>query len=85
MDSKDAKINHVVLFGASGLLGKEFQRVLSARGYDVLGPSHGQVDISDLDSLTRFFAEGSEPIAVINAAALISVDEIEKNPAQAEK
>jgi GDPmannose 4,6-dehydratase len=84
MDSKTTKIKQVVLFGASGLLGKELQRVLVARGYDVLSPSHGQVDITNSDSLVRFF-EDIEPLAVINAVALTSLDRAEKDPAQAER
>jgi GDP-mannose 4,6-dehydratase/dTDP-4-dehydrorhamnose reductase len=85
MDSKTPTIGKVVLFGASGLLGKELTRILTQRGYEILAPTHANVDIGNFKTLLDFFDAHPQPLAVINAAALVNVDAVEKNPNDAQK
>jgi dTDP-4-dehydrorhamnose reductase len=72
MDSKTPTIGKVVLFGASGLLGKELTRILTQRGYEILAPTHANVDIGNFKTLLDFFDAHPQPLAVINAAALVN-------------
>jgi len=70
----------ILIFGGSGMLGRELVRALAE--HDVVMPSRAAVDISDTSAVERIFDE-EKPDFGINAAALIDVNAIEKNPAPA--
>ena len=71
----------ILLFGGSGLLGKELQRALKA--HTVLAPSHSDVDITDEATVERAINETAAQY-IINAAACINVDALECDPELAE-
>jgi dTDP-4-dehydrorhamnose reductase len=68
-----------VLFGVTGLLGTELLEVLNANGFDVSAPTHAELNLTDSQAIEKYIAE-IKPDVVINAAALIAVDAIEKDP-----
>lgn len=70
---------NVVVFGASGQLGVELVKVLSARGYSVHPFNRASVDITNLELLERTLAP-LDPKAIINAAAYNQVDVAEQEP-----
>jgi dTDP-4-dehydrorhamnose reductase len=75
-------MKRVILFGASGLLGSELKAVLTSRGFDVRTPSHSEVDLRTSMTLESYIKKSGASY-IINAAALIQVDEIEKDPSVA--
>lgn len=72
--SNDMKI---VIFGGTGLLGKEMQRRWMTD--DVMALSSGEGDISDLHQV-RSLLEEFHPEAVVNCAAIVNPEICEKNP-----
>jgi dTDP-4-dehydrorhamnose reductase len=72
----------ILLFGGSGLLGKELQGALGA--HTVLAPSHTDVDIADEAEVTRII-DDTKPDLVINAAAYINVNALEHDPLVGER
>ncbi len=70
-------MNKVILFGASGKLGKELHKLYP----NALAPSHVDLDITDYDKLTRFFTKESidEYDTIINLVAGVSPPQCEKN------
>ena len=69
----------VVVFGSRGQLGVELVRVLTERGYTVVGFDRSKVDISDLLGVERNLAQ-EDPALVVNAAAYNQVDVAENEP-----
>ena len=69
----------ILLFGGSGLLGTELQKLLLQSDADILVPSHAEVDMNDYSSLEKMITR-EIPDMIINAAALINVNELEKDP-----
>ncbi len=69
----------VILFGASGLLGRELLHAFMNDSYTVVAPSRAELDVTDPIALADLFAR-SHPDLVINAAATIDVDVIENDP-----
>ena len=72
----------VVVFGSRGQLGVELVRVLTERGYTVVGFERSSVDISDAASVERTLAR-EDPAIVVNAAAYNQVDVGENEPVPA--
>jgi len=68
-----------VLFGASGLLGCAVLAELNSAGYEVLSPSHAEMDITDEKKLSSYLA-GIKPEVAINCAGFNYVDECESKP-----
>lgn len=68
----------IVLLGASGLLGEQLQK----QNPDMLIPTHKEVDISFIESISKYLHD-KKPDVVINAAAIIDNRTIENNPAKA--
>lgn len=66
----------ILLFGSSGLLGKELTK---NNEHVFLTPSHSDIDIMDIDRLTRYI-KAHNPDLVINAAAIIDNRRIEQEP-----
>jgi dTDP-4-dehydrorhamnose reductase len=70
----------LLIIGASGTLGRAFQRICTLRGLPTHAVGRTELDITDpfaIDSLIRRF----DPWAVVNAAAYVRVDEAERDPA----
>lgn len=72
----------VVVFGSRGQLGVELVRVLSERGYTVVGFERATVDITDAASVERTLAH-EDPSIVVNSAAYNQVDVAENEPVPA--
>lgn len=66
----------ILLFGGSGMVGRELVRALSH--HMVVTPPHTLVDITDAIAVEQSIAE-VKPDFVINAAAIVNMDTIEKN------
>ncbi len=70
----------VLLFGGSGMVGRELVHALA--GHQVITSTHAEVDISSQAAVERVVAQ-EKPGLVINAAALIDVAAIERDPTDA--
>jgi dTDP-4-dehydrorhamnose reductase len=66
----------ILLFGANGQLGTEFQRTANAAGLSICALSRGDVDISDSGAVQAALDQ-MQPSLVINAAAYTRVDDAE--------
>lgn len=71
---------NILLTGGSGNLGTAILE--SGKFLEVLSPSHEAFDLCNIDSI-RDFLKGKSVDAVIHCAALTSMPECEKNPANA--
>ncbi len=69
----------ILLFGASGLLGKELTK---NRDHNFVTPSHAELDICDIENLIRYFKSNRFDI-VINGAAFIDNRKVEQDPKEA--
>lgn len=69
----------ILVTGASGQLGHEACRVLSARGIGYRGVCSGQVDITDREAVRSCVAD-CRPDGVIHCAAYTAVDRAEEEP-----
>jgi len=65
----------IVLFGGSGLLGKELLKI----NKDLIAPTHDEVSIENLKLVEDFIAK-HKPDIVINSSAFIDNRKIEKDP-----
>jgi dTDP-4-dehydrorhamnose reductase len=63
----------LLITGAGGLLGKDLVGAAGAAGYECVGRSHTELDISDTSALGAALGE-AEPAVVINCAAWTDVD-----------
>src|ERR1019366_5147566 len=68
----------VLITGATGQIGWHLQRTLAPLG-DVTALTRDQLDLSDLDAVTRAVRE-FEPDVLVNAAAYTAVDKAESEP-----
>lgn len=66
----------VLLFGANGQLGTEFQQAAHAVGLSICALSRGDADISDSDAVQAVL-DRVQPSMVVNAAAYTRVDDAE--------
>ena len=70
----------ILLTGASGFLGSRmYEHFGQCTDESVLAPSHGELDITSLDSCRRWFSE-NQPDTVIHLAAISDIGESERNP-----
>lgn len=69
----------ILITGANGQLGYDFQRILANEGMEFIATSHNELDITDINSV-RKFVKGKKISLIINCAAYNNVDkaEIEK-------
>lgn len=72
----------VVVTGAGGQLGADVLRSWRAAGDDVVGPGHGELDITDRDAVAELIGR-ERPAVVVNCAAWTAVDACEADPARA--
>jgi len=68
----------ILLFGASGLLGRHLVPELLAHGHRVVAPTHAEADITDGKRMDELFSEPHD--AVINCAAIVNLDACENDP-----
>lgn len=69
----------VILFGGSGLLGRQLKINLPNAGFEVLAPTHSDVDITNILEVIEFVTYHM-PDVVINCAAYTDVDDCEHKP-----
>ena len=72
----------LLVTGAGGQLGNDVVAAARAAGDDVLGLTHGQLDVTDRDAVLGVLTT-ARPDAVINAAAWAAVDACEADPERA--
>lgn len=72
-------MTRILLLGAGGQLGREVTALAGARGIDLAGLTHSDLDISDPAAVARAL-EAARPDALINAAAYTAVDRAESEP-----
>ena len=67
----------ILLFGGSGMVGRELANALMA--HKVVAPLHSRVDVTNTASVERAVAEEKLDF-IINAAAIIDVNTLERDP-----
>jgi dTDP-4-dehydrorhamnose reductase len=75
-------MKRVVLIGANGQLGGDLQEALRASGHAVIGLTHADIEVTDVDGVRAALAR-HRPEVVINTAAYHKVDEVEQHPERA--
>lgn len=68
----------ILVFGASGLLGRHLVPELLAHGHTVDAPTHAEADITDGARMDELFSKPHD--AVINCAAIVNLDACENDP-----
>jgi len=72
----------IALIGANGQLAQDLAPALAGQGHEVIGLTHTQIEVADLDSV-RAALVAMRPEFVINTSAYHKVDEVEENPGKA--
>jgi dTDP-4-dehydrorhamnose reductase len=72
----------IAVIGANGQLGTDLVAAFSKNGDSVCGLTHAEIDIADLQSVTRAL-EGIRPEAIVNTAAMHHVENCEREPEKA--
>jgi dTDP-4-dehydrorhamnose reductase len=72
----------ILVVGADGQLGSDLLLVFSGNGDQVYGLTHADIEITELDSVSRAF-EKQKPEAIVNASAMHHVEKCELDPAVA--
>lgn len=74
----------LLLLGASGLLGRQVRRVFAQAGWDVLAPTHAELDATDAAALGRYRA-AHRPDLIVNCVAERHPDRCEAAPEAARR
>lgn len=69
----------LLVTGGSGFLGKRTARHFEKLGWQVLAPSHGELDITDEETVRAWFA-AYKPDAVIHTAAISDTGRCQREP-----
>ena len=69
----------ILITGASGFLGRRTAEYFSSLGYDVLAPSHKQLDITD-NAVTENWFRKNHPQAVFHCAAVSDTGKCQNDP-----
>lgn len=72
----------VLVTGGRGQLGRELERLLSARGVRVYAPGHDELDVTDRARVEQVLDE-TEPTVVFHTAAWTDVDGCQRDPERA--
>ena len=72
-------MNRVLVTGAKGMMGTALCSILSARGYDVAATDIEEMDVRDLDKVSKT-VKGVQPEVIFHLAALTNVDDCERMP-----
>jgi len=81
MKEKDTAMR-ILVFGGSGVMGTAMERVCRSAGIECFQPTHGEVDVTDVDAVTSSIVKHA-PSVVINAVALIGYNLCENDPVNA--
>lgn len=74
----------IVVLGCNGQLGQSLQAVIqNISAYDVKWLDRASIDLTDLDSITHYFAQNNCDV-IINCAAYTAVDKAESEPEMAD-
>lgn len=73
----------LLITGASGFLGRRAAAYMQGLGYEVLAPTHGQLDITDKANVQTWFRE-HRPEAVFHTAAISDTGKCQKDPVWSE-
>lgn len=73
----------LLITGGTGFLGRRAAEALQTRGFQVLAPSHGELDITDAEAVRSWFRE-NRPEAVIHTAAVSDTGVCQQQPAWSE-
>jgi dTDP-4-dehydrorhamnose reductase len=75
----------VLLFGASGKVGRRLRTALSAAGYEVIAPTREEFDVAECSAgaFGALFQSCDSLGLVINAAAITNIERCEREPALA--
>jgi len=72
----------IAVIGANGQLGSDLVVAFSGNGDFVCGLTHSDIEITDLDSVSRVL-EGIQPQLIVNTAAMHHVENCESEPEKA--
>jgi dTDP-4-dehydrorhamnose reductase len=72
----------ILVPGAGGMLGRDVVEALAARGHEVVGMSHEELDVTDGPQVDEAVGR-LRPDAIVNCAAFTDVDGAESNERQA--
>lgn len=72
----------ILLFGGSGMLGRELSRSFLGKSYEIIAPPRDKADISNQKAVYDVIRE-IKPDIILNAAVLVNVDACEENPGTA--
>jgi dTDP-4-dehydrorhamnose reductase len=72
----------IAVIGANGQLGNDVQRAFADAGDQVCPLTHAEIEIADIDSVSRGLRQ-VEPHVVVNTAAMHHVENCELHPGQA--
>lgn len=79
--STQGRKTRLLLYGGSGLVGSRIQEILTQK-FDILAPSHGEVDVINKSQVEKNVEE-LHPDYIVYAAGLTKVDLAEQSPGQA--
>ena len=72
----------IAVIGANGQLGSDLVAAFSASGDEVRALTHSEIEIADINSVSRALAE-DRPEVIVNTAAMHHVENCEREPAKA--
>jgi dTDP-4-dehydrorhamnose reductase len=72
----------IAVIGSNGQLGNDLLAAFRAKGDEVVGLVHADIEISDLQSVSRVL-ESVRPQAIVNTAAMHHVENCEREPEKA--
>jgi dTDP-4-dehydrorhamnose reductase len=72
----------IAVIGANGQLGKDTVEVFTKNGDEVVGLTHSDIELSDVDSVSTRLRE-IHPEVIVNTAAMHHVENCEKEPQKA--
>src|SRR5947209_15963654 len=73
------RIMKVVVIGANGQLGTDVVRAFSGNGHEVFALTHSDIELSEIDSVSRQLKAAGADV-IVNTAAMHNVEHCEKDP-----
>src|SRR5258708_3459277 len=81
-DREDASMTAILVFGATGQIGRELVAQSWPDGLRVIGADRASADVTDRGAVGRALAR-MRPVLAVNAAAFTAVDQAEADAARA--
>ncbi len=72
----------ILLIGSSGMMGTAIEKVCNRKGIDCVGLTHEDLEITNFDAVKEAI-EKNKPDAVINAVAIVGINQCELEPQRA--